>query len=169
LEETKINSYYKLLLVILFGFLAFSSFFCSNSCVFAQTDQTDSKLQAADTAVDQAFSALLEAEKAGANVTDLLVQLNNAADILAQAENSYRTGDINTAEAQADSILPIVQEITTIAQADKQTASVSSQNAFRSTIVFTLVGVFVFVLVLILFWLWFKRRYIRVHLKQNLR
>jgi hypothetical protein len=146
---------------MLFGFFAFSSFFYSNSCVFAQTDQTDSKLQAANTAVDQAFSALLEAEKAGANVTDLQVQLNNAAVILAQAENSYRTGDINAAQAQADSVLPIAQEITTVAQADKQTASVSSQNAFRTTIVFTLVVALVFVLVLILVWRWFKRRYIK--------
>ena len=44
----------------------------------AQADQTASKLQAANIAVNQAFNAVLDAEKAGANVTDLLVQINYA-------------------------------------------------------------------------------------------
>jgi len=44
--------------------------------VFAQTDQTASKLQAANSAIGQSFNTVLDAEKAGANVTGLLVQLN---------------------------------------------------------------------------------------------
>ena len=80
--------------------------------------------------------------------------------ILAQAENSYRTGDFNTAVAQADSVLPIAQEVTTAAQNAKQTALVSGQNAFWSTIAFTVIGAFVFVLALFLVWRWFKRSYI---------
>ena len=98
--------------------------------------------------------------KKQAQTSGLLVQLNDAAGILAQAENSYRTGDSNTATAQADSILTIAQEVTTAAQQAKQTALVSGQNAFWSTIAFTVIGVFVFVLVLFLVWRRFKRRYI---------
>ena len=127
---------------------------------FAQTYQTASKLQAANTAVEQAFNAVLDAEKAGANVTYLLAQLNDAEGILAQAENSYRTGDSNTAAIQADSVLPIAQEVTTAAQDAKQTALVSGQNAFWYTIAFTVIGAFVFVLVLFLVWRRFKRSYI---------
>jgi CHASE3 domain sensor protein len=141
--------------------LAFGSCLYSSHYVFAQTDQTTSKLQAANTAVEQAFNAVLDAEKAGAHVTGLLVQLNDAAGILAQAENSNRTGDFSTAAAQADSILPIAQEVTTAAQEAKQTALVSGQNAFWSTIAFTVIGAFVFVLALFLVWRWFKRRYIK--------
>ena len=110
--------------------------------------------------VGQAFNAILDAEKAGANVTGLLVQLNNAAGILAQAENSYRTGDSNITATQADSVLPIAQEVTTAAQDAKQTALVSGQNAFWSTITFTVIGAFVFVLALFLVWRRFKRSYI---------
>ncbi len=87
----------------------------------AQTDQAASKLQAANTAVNQAFNAVLDAEAAGANVTDLLAQINTAQGILAQAENSYRTGDTNTASTQADSVLPIAQQVTVDAQNAKQT------------------------------------------------
>jgi CHASE3 domain sensor protein len=159
-RQQQINNRCKHLAVILFVFLAFGSCLYSGHYVFAQTDQTASKLQAANSAVEQAFNAVLDAEKAGANVTGLLGQLNVAAGVLAQAENSYRTGDSNTAAVQADSVLPIAQEVTTAAQDAKQTALVSGQNAFWSTIAFTVIGAFVFVLALFLVWRRFKRSYI---------
>jgi hypothetical protein len=127
----------------------------------AQTDQAASKLQAANTAVNQAFNAVLDAEAAGANVTDLLAQINTAQGILAQAENSYRTGDTNTASTQADRVLPIANQATLDAQSAKQTAIISSQNAFWSTIALTAIAVFVFVLVLFLVWRRFKSGYIK--------
>jgi hypothetical protein len=103
----------------------------------------------------------LDAEKAGANVTGLLAQLNVAAGVLAQAENSFRTGDFNTSATQVDSVLPIAQEVTNSAQDAKQTALVSGQNAFWFTIAFTEIGASVFVLVLFLVWRRFKRGYIK--------
>jgi hypothetical protein len=127
----------------------------------AQTDQTESKLQAANSAVEQAFNAVWDAEKAGSNVTGLLAQLNDAAGILAQAENSYRTGDSSTAAAQADSVLPIATEVTTAAQDAKQTALVSGPNTFWYTIAFSEIGAIVFVLALFLVWRRFKRSYIK--------
>jgi hypothetical protein len=101
----------------------------------------------------------LAAEKAGANVTGLLVKLNTAASVLAQAENSYRTGDNNAALAQADSVLSITQEVTTAAQNAKQTALISSQNAFWQMIALTAIGASMFLLVLFLVWRRFKRGY----------
>jgi len=160
-RQQQINNRCKLLAVTIFVFLALGSCLYSEHYVFAQTDQTASKLQAANTAVEQAFNAVLDAEKAGANVTGLLAQLNTAAGILAQAENSYRTGDSNTAAAQADSVLPIAQEVTTSAQDAKQTALVSGPNAFWSTMAFTVIAGFVFVLALFLVWRRFKRSYIK--------
>jgi len=141
--------------------LGIGSCLYSGHYVFAQTDQTASKLQAANTAVERAFNAVLDAEKAGANVTGLLAQLNTAAGVLAQAENSFRTGDFNTSAVQADNVLPIAQEVTNSAQDAKQTALVSGQNAFWFTIAFTEVGASVFVLVLFLVWRRFKRGYIK--------
>jgi hypothetical protein len=151
----------KLLVVGLFVFLAFGSCFYSGHYVFAQTDQSASKLQAANSAIDGAFNAVLAAEKAGANVTGLLVQLNVASGDLAQAENSYRAGDSNTAAVQAGNVLPIAQEVTTSAQDAKQAALVSGQNSFWFTIAFSEIGAFVFVLVLFLVWRRFKRSYIK--------
>src|SRR5665647_283075 len=147
-------------IVALLIMLAFSVCFLSVQQAFAQTDQASSKLAAANDAVNQAFNAVLDAETAGANVTELLVQINTAQTILAQAENSYRTGDTNTAATKADSVLPIAQQVTNEAQDAKQTALISSQNAFSSTIILTIVGIFVFVLVLFLVWRRFKQNYI---------
>jgi CHASE3 domain sensor protein len=150
----------KLLVGTLFLFLALSSCICPGHYAFAQTDQTASKLQAANNAVEQAFNAVLDAETAGANVTALMAPLNDAAGVLAQAENSYRIGNSNAAAAQADSVIPIANEVTTLAQDAKQTALVSSKNVFLYTIAFTAIGIFVFVLALFLVWRWFKRSYI---------
>jgi hypothetical protein len=140
--------------------LAFGTCLFGGQHVFAQTDQTASKLQVANTAVNGAFNAILDAEKAGANVTDLLTQLNIAEDDLAQAENSYRTGDTNTAATQADNVIPIVQEITVAAQNAKQTVLISNQNSFWQLIGLTAIGLSIFVLALTLVWRWFKRRYV---------
>jgi CHASE3 domain sensor protein len=145
--------------VTLSVFLALGSCFYGEHYVFAQTDQTASKLQAANTAVEHAFNAVLDAEKAGVNVTGLLVQLNVAAGDLAQAENSYQAGGSNTAAVQADSVLPIAQEVTNYARDAKQAALVSGQYAFWLTIAFSVIGAFVLVLVLFLVWRRFKRGY----------
>lgn len=151
----------KLSSLSLLAILMLSMFLVCVHTAFAQTNPVDSKLQAANDDVNQAYSAVLDAEKAGANVTDLMFRLNYAIGILAQAENSYRTGYFNKASAQADNVLPLAQQITTAAQNAKQTAIVSSQNIFWSTIALTVIGVFVFVLVLFLIWRWFKQNYIK--------
>jgi len=151
----------KLSSMSLLAILLLSLCFVGLNTAFAQTNQANSKLQEANIAVNQAFNAVLDAEKAGANVTDLLTQINTAQSILAQADNSFRTGDSNTAATQADSVLPIAQQVTLDAQNAKQTAIVSSQNAFWTTIALTIVGVSVFALVLFLVWRRFRQNYIK--------
>jgi hypothetical protein len=103
----------------------------------------------------------LDAEKAGANVTDLMFRLNYAMGILAQAENAYRIGDTISAQTKADSVLPIAQQVTLNAQEAKQTAAIYSQNAFSNSILLSMVGVVVFVLGLFFVWLLFKQKYIK--------
>jgi CHASE3 domain sensor protein len=148
--------------VIIFALLFFvvSACFFSFRFVVAQANQTESKLQAATTAVNQAFTSVLAAEKAGANVSGLLSQLNDANSLLAQAENANTSGDDNTAVNDANAALPIAQQVTRSAQTAKENALASSQNAFWSTIAITIVTAVVFVLALFLVWRWFKRRYI---------
>ena len=130
------RNYCKLLATVLFVFLTLGSCLYSGHYVLAQTDQAASKLQAANNAVEQALNAVLGAEKAGANITGLLAQLNVAGGDLAQAENSYRTGNFSAAEIRANNVLPIAQGVTGLAQNAKQTALVSAQDGFWFTISF---------------------------------
>ena len=141
--------------------MAFSYCLYSLHYVFAQTDQTSAKLQAANTAIDQAFNAVLDAEKTGANVTGLLAQLNVAGSEIAQAENSYRAENFSGAATLANRVLPIAQAVTASAQNAKQAALVSDRNNFWFTIAFSGIGAVVFVLVLFLIWRRFKRSYMK--------
>jgi CHASE3 domain sensor protein len=132
----------------------------SNVNAYAQIDTT-TKLQAANDAFKQAFNAILSAEKAGANVTILMSQLNLAANYLTQAENAYRYGDLNTGASSADKSLTIAREIAAASQDTEETATVASQNTFLSTTSFTIIGAFAYTLALFLVWRRFKRRYIK--------
>ena len=141
--------------------MVFCSFVFSVHFALAQTDQLISKLQAANTSVEQAFNAVLSAEKAGASVTSLLNQLNVAEDLLAQADNAYRTGDSSLAAAKADAVIPIAQQVTSSALTAKDSASASAQTSFWSTIALAVVGSVVLVLALFLVWRRLKRNYIK--------
>ena len=60
----------------------------------AQTDQTAVETAGSQySAVEQAFNAVLDAEKAGANVTQLLAKLNTAGELLADAQNALNSGN----------------------------------------------------------------------------
>ena len=146
--------------ITLLVLLMLSLFFLSIAPVDAQTTPTESKLEAAKAAVELAFGAVLDAEEAGANVTDLMFRLNYITELLAKAENSYRTGNTNQAFAQASNVLPNAQQITNDAKEAKQTTAINSENAFLSTITLAVIGVFMFILVLSLIWQWFKQYYI---------
>jgi hypothetical protein len=131
------------------------------SLVVGQADDATTKLETANNAVQQAFNNVLSAEKAGANVTSLLNQLNSAANYLAEAENANRAGDNSAVTSNANLALLITQQVNTQVQSAKESATIATQNSFWLTIGFTIVGAIL--LILSLFWGWhfFKQFYIR--------
>ena len=142
------------LLIIAFGTSFFTMHFAD-----AQTYPTKSKFGYANNVVEQAFNAVLDAEKAGANVTDLLAQLNDAAGILAQAENIYRTGDYNTAVAQADSVLNASNSIGNQAQALQLATQAQKDETVNLSIIISAASVIVVIIASFLAWRFFKRSY----------
>ena len=140
-------------------FLVISPSLFGSRFAAAQANQTEAKLQAANTAVNQAFTSVLAAEKAGANVTGLLDQVNNANSLLAQAENANRTGDNTTAVNDANAVIPLTQQVMESAQNAKENAQISSRNSFWTTIAITIISAVIFVLALFAVWRWFKHRY----------
>jgi hypothetical protein len=152
------RTYLKSLTIVLIVILTSTSYLGAQH-VSAQIDKTSLKLQQGNILVSQAFKAVLDAENSRVNVTNLLIQLNLAESTLAQAENLFRTGDSNTASTQAESAIQITQKVILSANDAKESALVSSQNAFWSTLVLSIISASVFVLLLLLFWSLIKRDY----------
>lgn len=81
------------LLVLTFLFLVFVP--CSNAAT--TQSQAVSALDDAEGAVVSAYSAVSKADAAGANVSDMLVRLNEAGDVLTRAQIAYGVGDYDSA------------------------------------------------------------------------
>jgi hypothetical protein len=145
-----------------FLFLLVASGFVSDRCFCVSGDiQSSSSLADAEQAVGQAFNAVLAAEHTGANVTALLAELNDAAGFLAQAEMANRAGNLTAVASDVDSAILVASQSQAAAVDAKDTASVSGNASFSSTIIFSFLGAVVFVCVWFLVWRWQKRRYIR--------
>jgi hypothetical protein len=143
-------------------FLTLALFFCSSSnIVSAQSDDVHLKIQQANDSIDQAFTAVLTAEKTGIDIASLISQLNDASDALANAENYYRNGNLEQAALESQNAASIAHQINEQAKTTNPTDNVSSQSTFWSTTTFAIIGMVVFVLALFLIWRVFKKWYIQ--------
>jgi len=96
-------------------FVLFILFSCFVRACFA-VGQADANqmLAEAENAVVSAYVSVAEADGAGANVSQLLVKLEDAGALLAEAQNSYRVGDYERAFSLAmncsDAVNNVVQD-----------------------------------------------------------
>jgi hypothetical protein len=160
LEVQKIRNCYKLLVVTL-SILAFSYCLCSENYVFAQTDSSALKLQAANSVVGKAFNSVLEAEKVGGNVTQLLVRLNTAGKLLADAQNTYNSGNTANVTSMVENAIQIANKVNGDAVNLRNASLVEYQNIFWLTLTFSTVGAVVFGISLLLVWRRLRRSFIK--------
>ncbi len=144
---------------MLFVFLALGYCLYNENYVFAQTDSTASTLQAANSAVGEAFNSVLEAEKVGGNVTQLLVRLNTAGTLLADAQNAYNSGNTANVTSLVENALQIANKVNADALNLRDVSLVESQNSFWLTLIFSVIGAIVFGGSLLFVWRRFKRYY----------
>jgi methionine-rich copper-binding protein CopC len=145
-----------LLILVTFPSVLFTSKAADSASLMAQTDA----------AIELAFNEVLEAEKAGANVTGMLSTLNLAAGVLAQTENSDASlvpgvidSDLSRLQAAYDS----AQSVQANAMEAKVRALNANRNGLLSTVAFSLVGGIGFILVLFAFWRRYERGYRSFH------
>jgi hypothetical protein len=155
------DNYYKFFVVTLVGILALSSCVLIKDNVAAQTDTAAAKLQAADSAIGQAFHSVLEAEKAGGNVAQLIVKLNNAGALLAEAQNAYNSGNSTNVSSLAESVQQIANQVNLQALNLRDASIVKSQNNLLLTVSFSVIGAVLFGLCLLFVWRRFKRGFIK--------
>ena len=116
-------------------------------------------IEAANSSINQAFTNVLAAEKAGGNVTQLLTDLNSAGQLLAAAENAYRSENLTNVTSYSENATSIANQVNSGALSLLNASSNRSQNNFWLTLVFSIDGAFVLVVVLLLVWRRFKRNY----------
>jgi len=124
-------------------------------------EEASSKITSADDALKLAFKRVLEAEGAGANVSSLMTDLDEAGEFLAEAEVAYRNWNLTGAAGLADSCSAQAGTVSVEALALKDSALADSQQAFGSTFAYSATGASAFVVALILSWFWFKRAHAR--------
>jgi hypothetical protein len=123
------------------------------------SDEASSAIGGADNALRRAFEAVLEAERAGVNVSDLIVKLDEAGGLLAEAENAYRVGNFSEAVSKAEQCSMQADGVVGEALSLKNSALADAQKAVLQTLTFSWVGGVAFLAVLFFVWGWFKRAY----------
>lgn len=125
------------------------------------------KIVEADNALKKAFATVLTAENAGANVSGLMVRLNQAGAFLAQAEMAYRNGDSAEATENAEQCLTTLQGVSDEASASMDSALANSQQVFWEGVTISTIGAVAFLVVLAFVWRWFSRRHLRKSLRMK--
>jgi len=149
------------LLVVLLIFLAFVFPIFVFRASASSRDAATSAISQAEEVVASAYEAVLEAEQAGANVSGLLVRLNEAGDLLARAQVAFRLGDFDETVLSANLCSEIGEEVRS--EADELRVKAYGVRVTGSWL--TMTGSLVGVVTVFLgsFWGWrvFKRRCIR--------
>ena len=151
------NSKPLLILALLFLFLL--PVFTSRVGASSEDTATLAITQAEETFAS-AYEAVLEAEQAGANVSELLDRLNIAAEHLAEARMLYRLGDFDGAVNSADLSKPEM-DVKTEAEQLKIDAQTFWDTNLLDRITVPIAGVTVVILATFIAWQIFKRHYFR--------
>jgi CHASE3 domain sensor protein len=142
--------------------LSFHGFFVASGYA-----EVSSSLDEADALVCRAFEAVLEAEVAGANVSVLIAELDEAGAFLARADILRRNGNVDEAVSLADQAVAIASDVEGEASELRSSALVNSQNVLQLSLIFSVAGASVFLLVLFFVWRWFRRVYVRKLLRMK--
>lgn len=131
--------------------------------VQAQTTDPSTSIKDANIALNQAFSKVQALENAGQDVSGLITRLNIAGELLVQAENSYKSGDLTDVVTKANNAALAAVQVSSSANTMLRTYD-ENQNMLPA-VTFSVVGIIVTIIVLALIWRWQKRNYYKNILK----
>ncbi|MEM2506762.1 MAG: hypothetical protein QXF61_06970 [Nitrososphaeria archaeon] len=147
--------------------MAFSMSLTCTPIAVSASEEASLAISEADNALKRAFKSVLEAEKASANVSDLIAELNEAAGLLAEAENAYRVGNFREAVSKAEKCSMLANGVVQEALILKSSALTDAQRAFLQTLGISCVGCVAFLTALFFVWRWFRRAYVEKLLKMK--
>lgn len=126
-------------------------------------DETNTSIQLADKAVNSAFEAVSEAESAGGNVSNFIVRLNQASELLVEAMSLFKNGssidNIANVIELANRSIELANSVKNEA-ADLKAFTLSYHDySLKIYIATSLIGVAIFLVFMFLSWRWFKGYY----------
>lgn len=131
--------------------------------IHAQTNESEmsESILSADYAIRQAYTHVLEAENACANVSELVAKLNIAAGYLAEAQNAYVTGNFDIIAGKCRAAMDIANDVTVSAIILRDNALFETNNNFKVTLFFSVIGITLFLMLLYVIWRKFKTYYFK--------
>ena len=147
---------------VLLVFLGLASQF-PVSVVLAQASEAEaaSALVTSEDSVISAYQALSNASEAGANVSSLLVRLNEAGWFLSRAQIAFKSGDFDSALEYAAQCQEKLNGFAADADALKENAIYEHYMDFLVNVAGSIVGAVSIVCVSLISWFFLKRKYAR--------
>lgn len=135
-------------------------FFSTFPGVFAYNrEDADTALKETMKAIIACYEAAVNAEEAGANITELAATLNEAGDLYSKAVLAYETEDFDSTVRLAKESQNVLDSFILEADALREVASEQRYWDFMINVVGSTVGTFAVVLVSFALWILLKRRY----------
>ena len=130
-------------------------------------DEAYSAIHEADNLLQQAFVAVSEAKRSGANISGLLIKLDSAGNFLAEAQICYRNGDFEGAVYSANLSVQSVEGLVEEAEQLKALATAEYRQRSFQTMATSSLAVVAIVLGCAVVWRLFKQRYFEKVLKMK--
>lgn len=136
-----------------------SSILVVPACATSNPQDAFSVVSEAEQLIALAYEAVLDAEKVGANISGLLVSLNNASELLSEACMAFEDGDFEAAIQFSGLASGVGNEVMDDAEKLEVEARYAGANRFVWSIVGSVLGVALVVCASFWFYRTFKRRY----------
>jgi len=120
-----------------------------------------SRINDAEMELGEAFEAILDAEVAGANVSELVGRLNGAGALFAEVNMALRIDEIDDVDLKIDRCIEIARAVMDEALALKEAALIERKRFLWMNIALLFIGIAVFLTLLAFTWRGFKRYYIK--------
>lgn len=148
---------------VLMALLIFSSqFYVSKALAKTSEDQAASALANVEESVVSACQAVSKAEDSGANVSSLLIRLNEAGGLLDRAQIAYKSGDFDSALKFATESQERLNGFIVDADAAREAAMRDGYIDFLVNVAGSIIGAVGVVCVGFIVWFFSKRKYKKV-------
>lgn len=138
-----------------------------NSCFAIDKAEAESALAKAESDLSAGYAAVAEAERAGANVAELLARLRLGGKLLAEAMNAYKIGDYERAYSFAVNCSETVANIVYEAFDLKKLAEEDYSERLLFNAEISSVGLSILLVLSLFGWRFLKEKYFKLVLKMK--